>query len=117
MNYLKMYTTIIFVIKFAFIILAIAQIYLKIYKTSNSLLVSTVDYWKSRVEFLFVFSMAILLIYMFFPPMNKSVDIAGEPKLLLFLFGTILLTTAKWADFFNESPTIVKLQDILGLNE
>ena len=49
--------------------------------------------------------------------MNKSVDIAGEPKLLLFLFGTILLTTAKWGDFFNESPTIIKLQDILGLNE
>jgi len=112
-----MYTTLIFVIKLAFIILAITQIYLKIYKTSNSLLVSTVDYWKSRVEFVFVFLMAGLLIYLFAPPMNKSVDIAGEPKLLLFLFGTILLTTAKWGDFFNESPTIIKLQDILGLNE
>jgi len=117
MNYLKMYTTLIFIIKLAFIILAITQIYLKIYKTSNSLFVSTVDYWKSRIEFVFVFLMAGLLIYLFAPPMNKSVDIAGEPKLLLFLFGTILLTTAKWDDFFNESPTIIKLQDILGMNE
>ena len=117
MNYLKMYTTLIFVIKFAFIILAIAQIYLKIYKTSNSLLVSTVDYWKSRVEFVFVFSMAMLLIYMFFPPMNKSVEVAGESKLLLFLFGVVLLTTAKWGDFFNESPVIIRLQDIIGVSE
>ena len=117
MNYLKMYTTLIFIIKLAFIILAITQIYLKIYKTSNSLFVSTVDYWKSRIEFVFVFLMAGLLIYLFAPPMNKSVEVAGESKLLLFLFGIILLTTAKWGDFFNESPVIIRLQDIIGVSE
>jgi len=117
MNYLKMYTTLIFAVKFIFIILAITQIYLKVSQMPNTVFVNTVDYWKSRVEFIFVLLMAILLIYLFAPPMNKSVEIAGESKLLLFLFGTILLTTAKWGDFFNESPTIVKLQDILGVNE
>ena len=117
MKYFTIYTTLIFVLKFVFIILAVGQIYLKVSKATNSELVNTVDYLKSRVEFIFVLLMAILLIYLFAPPMNKSVDIAGEPKLLLFLFGTILLTTAKWGDFFNESPTIIKLQDILGVNE
>ena len=117
MNSLKMYTTLIFVVKLVFIILATTQIYLKIYKKSNSIFANAVDYWKSRVEFVFVFLMAGLLIYLFFPPMNRSVDIAGEPKLLLFLFGILLLTTAKWDDFLNESPTIIKLQDILGVNE
>jgi hypothetical protein len=28
-----------------------------------------------------------------------------------------LLTTAKWGDFFNESPVIIRLQDIIGANE
>jgi hypothetical protein len=117
MKYFTIYTTLIFAVKFIFIILALTQIYLRISQMPNSVFVNTVDYWKSRIEFLFVFLMAGLLLYLFAPPMNKSVDIAGEPKLLLFLFGTILLTTAKWGDFFNESPTIIKLQDILGLNE
>ena len=49
--------------------------------------------------------------------MNKSVEVAGESKLLLFLFGVVLLTTAKWGDFFNESPVIIRLQDIIGVNE
>ncbi len=117
MKYFTIYTTLIFVLKFVFIILAAGQIYLKVPKETNSELVNTVDYLKSRVEFIFVFSMAILLIYLFAPPMNKSVEIAGESKLLLFLFGIILLTTAKWGDFFTESRSLIKIQDILGVNE
>ncbi len=117
MNYLKIYTTLIFAVKFIFIILALTQIYLKVLQIPNSVLVNAVDYWKSRIEFFFAFLMAGLLIYLFAPPMNKSVEIAGESKLLLFLFGIVLLTTAKWRAFFNESPVIIRLQDILGVNE
>ena len=117
MNYFTMYTTLIFVLKFVFIILAITQIYLRVSKATNYELVNTVDYWKSRLEFVFVFLMAILLIYLFVPPMNKSVEVTGESKLLLYLFGIILLTTAKWGDFFSESQFLIKLQDILGVNE
>ena len=101
MNYFTFYTSLIFAVKFVFIILAITQIYLKVSQIPNSVFVNAVDYWKSRIEFFFVFLMAGLLIYLFRPPMNKSVEVAGESKLLLFLFGIILLTTAKWGDFFN----------------
>jgi hypothetical protein len=117
MNYFTFYTTLIFAIKFIFITLAITQIYLKVSQMPNSVFVNAVDYWKKRIEFFFVFLMAGLLIYLFAPPMNKSIEVAGEPKLLLFLFGIVLLTTAKWRAFFNESQVIIRLQDILGVNE
>ena len=117
MNYFTFYTTLIFAVKLIFIILAVTQIYLKVSQMPNSVLVNAVDYWKSRIEFFFVFLMAGLLIYLLAPPMNKSVEVVGESKLLIFLFGTILLTTAKWGDFFNESPVIIRLQDIIGVNE
>lgn len=59
-------------------------------------------YWKERTEFIFIVSMAILLIYHFKPGKNKPIE--KETALLFFLFGWITLITAKWNLFFTESP-------------
>jgi hypothetical protein len=59
-------------------------------------------YWKERMEFIFIASMSILLIYHFKP--GKNQPISEETSLLFFLFGWFLLFTAKWSIFVKESP-------------
>jgi len=61
--------------------------------------------------------MACLLIYLFFPSSNKSVEISGATRELLYLFGIVVLVTANWGDFFKESPALIRLQNIIGVNE
>jgi hypothetical protein len=46
--------------------------------------------------------MSILLIYHFIPGKNKVVT--EESSLLFFLFGIVLLITAKWSLFITEAP-------------
>jgi hypothetical protein len=65
-------------------------------------------YWKERTEFIFVVSMSILLIY-YFHPFIKSGPMSSETKLLFFLFGWILLVTAKWKIFITEAPWFQKI--------
>jgi hypothetical protein len=76
-----------------------------------------VVFWKERVEFIFVFLMACLLIYLFFPSATKTVEISGAPRELLYLFGIVILVTAKWGEFFKVSPGLIRLQNIIGANE
>ena len=58
--------------------------------------------------------MAILLIYLFSPRTDRNVMIDGETKVLLYLFGIVLLITAKWADFFHEAKWFQYLQKSVG---
>jgi hypothetical protein len=58
-------------------------------------------YWKERTEFIFVICMSLLLIYYFRPGHMKPID--RETSLLFFLFGWILIITAKWSDFFASA--------------
>jgi len=54
--------------------------------------------------------MALLLLYLFNPMQGKSVMISGETKLLLYLFGFVLLITAKWNTFIEEAKWFKKIQ-------
>ena len=65
-------------------------------------------YWKERTEFVFVLTMAILLIYHFHPRYHSK-PMSGETKLLFFLFGWVLLITAKWNIFIKEAPWYEKI--------
>lgn len=58
-------------------------------------------YWKERTEFIFIASMSVLLIYHFRPGHLKP--ISTESSLLFFLFGCVLIITAKWDLFFKET--------------
>ena len=57
--------------------------------------------------------MSILLIYLFNPRVDRNTLIDKETKLLLFLFGFILLITAKWDVFIKESPLLKMIQNIV----
>ena len=96
-----MYITFIFLIKIGFIIMSITHFYLKAKGKKNSDLDKHILYWKERFEFIFITMMSILLIYLFNPRVNRTLLINKETKILLYLFGFILLITAKWNLFTN----------------
>jgi len=89
-------------IKIVFIISAIGHLILSHSINSKATKIdSKLVYWKELTEFIFIISMAILLIYHFHPYLSK-IHISEETALLFFLFGFILIFTAKWSLFLTE---------------
>ncbi len=113
MNYFDMYVTIIFIVKIAFIILAVYRLYIKAKKPQDKKLLTTIEFWKDRMEFIFITLMSIFLIYLFNPRANNINMINSESKLLLYLFGFVLLLTENWSSFIHESPWFKQFQGIL----
>lgn len=113
MDKFGMYIILIFIIKIIFIILAITDVIIKRKKPLNKKLSGTIEFWKERFEFVFIAMMSLLLIYLFNPRSNRMGMITGETKLLLFLFGFVLIITAKWGIFLKESPLLKKIQTII----
>ena len=58
-------------------------------------------------------STLILLTYLFNPKFNRENLINSETKVLLFLFGFILVFTAKWNIFIEESKWFTDVKQIL----
>ena len=114
MDYLQGYIYLIIVVKVAFILLAITHLYLKTKGKIESELDKTIVYWKERLEFIFIFLMALLLIYLFNPRRSKPAVITNEMKILLYLFGFILLITADWSIFITEAKWFKEIQQIVG---
>ena len=112
-NFTK-YIYLILFTKILFIALSAFFVFLKIKKLNNSPLAQNLAYWIERLEFIFIILMAILLIYIFNPHKNRLYRINKETKLLLFLFGYVLIFTAKWKIFFEESKWFQYLQEIIG---
>ena len=108
-----MYVTFIFLIKIGFVLMAIAHIYLKAKGKGKSDLDKKIVFWKERFEFIFIALMSILLIYVFNPRYDNINLIDKETKILLYLFGFILLITADWEVFFKESPFFIMLQGVV----
>ena len=101
------------VLKIIFIILALIHFLYIIKGNANSELDITVEYWKSRIEFMFTILMSVLIMYLFYPLREKSLLINNETKLLLFLFGIVLIITARWSYFIDTSKWVGQLQDSL----
>jgi hypothetical protein len=112
MNKYDVYISLIFVIKIGFILMAVSHIYLKVKGEINSDLDKKIVHWKERFEFVFVLLMSVLLIYLFNPRNNRIVMIDGETNVLLYLFGFVLLITAKWGDFFHDANWFKYIQQL-----
>jgi hypothetical protein len=113
MDYYTIYISIIFLIKIVFVILATVHLYLKFKNKTDSDLDKQVLFWRERTEFIFTSLMAILLIYLFNPIKNKMFMINNETRLLLYLFGIVLIITANWKIFFKESDVFKKIQFVV----
>ena len=110
---MKMYNTyIIFLLslKIMFIILALIHFHNKINGNINTAQDKEILYWKSRIEFIFTIGMAILLIYVFSPKRRDKHIMNHETKVLFFLFGVMLILTAKWDNFITTSNWFKELQ-------
>lgn len=68
---------------------------------------------KEQTEFVFIFLTSILMIAIFYPRQNNLKYIDNHVKLLFYLFGWILIITAKWNLFFDESPILQKIANSL----
>jgi hypothetical protein len=113
MNYYNNYITLVFTFKILFVLLGIAHICFKIKGYSKTNIDNKIIYWKERTEFIFIVLMSCLLIYLFYPKQNQNVVINGETKLLLFLFGLILIITAKWNVFIEDAKWFKTFQQIV----
>lgn len=98
------YVTFIFIIKIIYLTIALLAIYFTHKK--NDKLVSKFTFWKEHVEFLFIALMSVLLVVLFNPFMNNLKLIDRETKLLLFLYGIIIILNADWRLFFKESKIL-----------
>lgn len=96
MKRFDIYISLIFLIKIAFIITVIMHFYLKAKGKTDSKLDKTILYWKECLEFIFIILMSLLLIYLFNPRTPKLQIIDSETRLLLYLFGFVLIITSKW---------------------
>jgi hypothetical protein len=114
MDYFTSYLFLLFALKIVFMVMAFTTIYLKVKGKENSKLYKFLFYWKERDEFVFIILMSVLLTYLFNPRQNRNNMINGETKLLLYLFGFVLLITANWSTFIGESIWVERAQDIVG---
>ena len=105
-----MYIVLVFIVKIIFIILSVVHLYFKNHGKNNYKKDVEILFWKERVEFVFIILMSLLLIYLFNPRNNRLFMITHETKLLLFLFGIILIITAKWEIFFEDSVVFNDIQ-------
>ena len=113
MSYFSNYVILVILIKVVFVILAVSHLFLKIKGKADSETDKKIVYWKERVEFVFIFLMSLMLIYLFNPRSNRDAKLDFETKILLYLFGFILLITAKWGVFIEESSTFKKVQQVV----
>ena len=113
MKTFDIFISLIFTIKIIFILLTVIYLYLKIKGEDNSKFGKNVFSLKKKIEFIFILLMAILLIYLFNPISNKTNLIDKEAKILLYLFGIILLITSKWSEFIHESKWFKYIQKIM----
>lgn len=103
MNKFDIYITCVFIVKIIFIFLVITHKYIA-YKYPNDLKKNAdILSYKEESEFLFIIMMSLLLIYLFNPRKNRLHMIDRETTILLYLFGFVLVLTAKWENFITNS--------------
>ena len=91
-----------FFIKLVFLVSTISLKYLE-HKNKNAN-TQTLVFWKERSKFIFKACISIILIILFNPRRKTPLVIDSETKLLLYLYGFIVIFQADWGQFIKESP-------------
>lgn len=108
MDLLNIYVIIIFIVKLIFLYFLIAASVLKtrLKKDNTSKTMKEYEknvYFKERVELFFKLLMSILLIYVFYPRRKIPIILTTEIRVLLFVFGFVLILSANWQDILEKS--------------
>ena len=109
----------IILIKVIFILLKLTIIYNKVMGHSDTLFGTNILFWSDRVEFIYTFLMAILIISLFRNAISEGelCIYDKETLFLMYVFGFILLFTADWNQFISESTIITNIQNSLGIKK
>jgi hypothetical protein len=107
----------IIMIKVVFILLKLTAFYNRVMGIKDTLFSTNVLFWADRVEFIYTFLMAILIIALFRNAVKDGqICIYDKETLfLMYVFGFILLFTADWNEFIAESTIITNIQNMLGI--
>jgi uncharacterized membrane protein SirB2 len=120
------YVSFIIFIKILFIFFAVVTFLLKTkIKYSNNknddkkiiTIYNNLSVCKETLEFLFIISIALICIIVFYPFYKEQVIIDRHTRLLLFLYGFIILITANWSVLTKLPTWFVDLQTIVGYNK
>lgn len=111
MKFYTLYVSFIFFIKILYFIFSVLVKYFT-YKKNNKL-IEIFTSWKHHMEFIFIILMSILLIVLFNPLKNGLHLIDKETKILLFLYGIIILINAQWDLFFKDSNIFTILNKLI----
>jgi hypothetical protein len=71
-------------------------------------------YWKDRLEFFFLISTSLICIIVFYPFYSDPIFIDRHTKILLFIYGFIVLITLNWNILGTLPPWFISLQNIVG---
>jgi hypothetical protein len=105
----------ILITKLIYAILLVIHIYLKIKGRADDSLDSKIVFYKDNLEIVFVISMSILLIYLFYPRHINPPEVDAQSRLLLFLYGIIILFTLDLSKFIDESKFLTYIKDKFNL--
>lgn len=107
----------IIMIKVIFILLKLTAFYNRVMGNKDTLFSTNILFWADRVEFIYTFLMAILIIALFKNAVKVGVLCIYDKEtiFLMYVFGFILLFTADWNEFISESTIITNIQNMLGI--
>ena len=107
----------IIIIKVIFILLKLTAFYNRVMGNKDTLFSTNVLFWADRIEFIYTFLMAILIIALFKNAVKVGVLCIYDKEtiFLMYVFGFILLFTADWNEFISESTIITNIQIMLGI--
>jgi uncharacterized membrane protein len=66
--------------------------------------------YKDQTEFVFINLMALLFIYIFNPRYQNEKYVDKETKILMYIFGFVIIITSDWNQFISESTIIYVLK-------
>ena len=91
-----------FAVKIAFIISILTLKYYEMVKPSETKQISKLTTVKEQIDFVYVVFMSIILL-LNFGPWVKFISIDYEKRILFFIYGIIVLLTANYDSFKNQS--------------
>jgi len=91
MNHYNAYIQSIIAVKIIFVFFVLVQIYFLVKGKKDSEMDKKIKAWKTKVEFVFKILMSLLILFLFNPRTDRSILIDKETKILLFMFGIILI--------------------------
>jgi hypothetical protein len=95
---LEIIMNIIIGVKFAFLLFIITYNFVR---GSGTKFETNVLYWKEKIEFIYIFAMVLVILYIFYPFGKNMRFLTKKMCHLIFLYGIVSLLTLNWIDLLK----------------